>query len=483
MSLEEAKQFLRAEPTEGSGSLYDHLSQVLLKIIIDRPKDANQYFEEISAQVRSGSFVPPAPPKDEETEEEKDGAATAKQAQLAWVGTQKPMFDVPTEEPPAELVFQNLVSEANLWEAAGISLGRSETYRVQLALKQLAIAKEKSVRFWGKIVTRSGDYFVAETKTAEEPPEAEGRFNMEGLMGPNKYTYYVCKGTGPVSAWAELPMVTPKQLVVARQIKRFFSGDLEAPICSFPPFPGDMTVTEGAEPTFGEGKEKHLLRAQIALITAEGLLTIKDTLEVNEEAGEEEMRDIKVAEPEDPLEPVSLEDLKDSASWQYAELDINVFGRAQKTPFKEDEEGEPIMPEGFEEPERPDLLRPLGDEALVEPKLWVLRTSPDGAGTTPDAMVIAKSLKWPGAVAVAQGASRKVTNIYVGFGTSTVRSEAPPKPYAPPMPKEILKEWVPPEEEEDFAFDKVKGVWNGGKPLIEAEDVIVEPKKEDEEEE
>ena len=219
MSLEEAKQFLRAEPTEGSGSLYDHLSQVLLKIIIDRPKDANQYFEEISAQVRSGSFVPPAPPKDEETEvghprtacvrrfvfpglvshfcpiwdvrctdhqEEKDGAATAKQAQLAWVGTQKPMFDVPTEEPPAELVFQNLVSEANLWEAAGISLGRSETYRVQLALKQLAIAKEKSVRFWGKIVTRSGDYFVAETKTAEEPPEAEGRFNMEGLMGPNK---------------------------------------------------------------------------------------------------------------------------------------------------------------------------------------------------------------------------------------------------------------------------------------------------------
>ena len=51
------------------------------------------------------------------------------------------------------------------------------------------------------------------------------------------------------------------------------------------------------------------------------------------------------------------------------------------------------------------------------------------------------------------------------------------------MPKEILKEWVPPEEEEDFAFDKVKGVWNGGKPLIEAEDVIVEPKKEDEEEE
>merc|ERR1711871_1361511 len=206
-----------------------------------------------------------------------------------------------------------------------------------------------------------------------------------------------------------------------------------------------MAVAEGSEPTFGEGTEKHLLRAQIALITAE--------------------------------------DLKDSASWQYAELDINVFGRTQKTPFKQDDEGEDIVPEGFEEPERPDLLRPIGDEALVEPKLWVLRTSPDGAGTTPDAMVIAKSLKWPGAVAVAQGASRKVTNIYVGFGTSTVRSEAPPKPYAPPMPKEIQKEWAPPEEEEDFTFDKVKGIWNGGKPLVETEDVIVEPKKEEEEEE
>jgi len=43
------------------------------------------------------------------------------------------------------------------------------------------------------------------------------------------------------------------QLTVARQIRRFFSGDLEASVPSYPPFPG---------------QEKHLLRAQIARISA-----------------------------------------------------------------------------------------------------------------------------------------------------------------------------------------------------------------------
>ena len=51
--------------------------------------------------------------------------------------------------------------------------------------------------------------------------------------------------------WKKLPNVTPQQLTVARKIKKFFTGRLDAPVVSYPPFPGN---------------EANYLRAQIARI-------------------------------------------------------------------------------------------------------------------------------------------------------------------------------------------------------------------------
>lgn len=48
-------------------------------------------------------------------------------------------------------------------------------------------------------------------------------------------------------------MVTPEQISVARKIRKFLTGRLDAPIVSYPPFPG---------------KEANYLRAQIARISA-----------------------------------------------------------------------------------------------------------------------------------------------------------------------------------------------------------------------
>lgn len=76
------------------------------------------------------------------------------------------------------------------------------------------------------------------------PPELVG----EGL---NRYTYFVVKNLS--DDWFELPIVTPKQINVSRQIKKFLTGNLEAEIDSYPRFPG---------------KEKHYLRTLIARITA-----------------------------------------------------------------------------------------------------------------------------------------------------------------------------------------------------------------------
>jgi hypothetical protein len=51
--------------------------------------------------------------------------------------------------------------------------------------------------------------------------------------------------------WVELPLITPKQIQVARQVKVLFSGDLNKEIKTYPTFPG---------------KEKHLLKVQIVRI-------------------------------------------------------------------------------------------------------------------------------------------------------------------------------------------------------------------------
>ena len=51
MSFEEAKQYLRREDDQGN-SLYEHLSRVLLKIIVEKPENVNETFEQISQELR-----------------------------------------------------------------------------------------------------------------------------------------------------------------------------------------------------------------------------------------------------------------------------------------------------------------------------------------------------------------------------------------------------------------------------------------------
>ena len=53
--------------------------------------------------------------------------------------------------------------------------------------------------------------------------------------------------------WIKLPPVTPAQITAARQVKKFLTGRLEAPVVCFPPFPGN---------------EVNYLRAQISRISA-----------------------------------------------------------------------------------------------------------------------------------------------------------------------------------------------------------------------
>ena len=96
------------------------------------------------------------------------------------------------------------------------------------------------------------------------PKEARG-------TGANKFVYYVCQDPG--LPWVKLPSVTPAQITVARQIRKFFTGRLDTPVVSYPPFPGN---------------EANYLRAQIARISAGTQVSPQGFFQAGEEEGEEE---------------------------------------------------------------------------------------------------------------------------------------------------------------------------------------------------
>ena len=164
----------------------------------------------------------------------------------------------------------------------------------------------EKLRFWGKIFGTQKNYYVAEAEQnaeeeadddegneeateaedAKEDDDEEGEGEEDPLpkstykppptvpkeergTGVNKYTYYVCNyrkltlivrpwkcshPSFPAGApWVKLPIALPAHIAQARQIKFFFTGDLNKPIHAFPAYPGT---------------EKNYLRAQIARISA-----------------------------------------------------------------------------------------------------------------------------------------------------------------------------------------------------------------------
>lgn len=60
-TLEEAKAFLKKESADGT-NLYDHLGDVLLKIIVERPENLHETFENISALVKQQRYLAPQQP-------------------------------------------------------------------------------------------------------------------------------------------------------------------------------------------------------------------------------------------------------------------------------------------------------------------------------------------------------------------------------------------------------------------------------------
>uniref|UniRef100_A0A6I8PM14 Radial spoke head component 4A n=1 Tax=Ornithorhynchus anatinus TaxID=9258 RepID=A0A6I8PM14_ORNAN len=310
----------------------------------------------------------------------------------------------------------NLQETAFFFEQAGVGLGSDETLRIGLALKQLVEQQPvQTCRFWGKILGLRGYYLVAEVELregeeeeeAEEEEEeeeetlargAEEREEVEGVAeeeaeadeppkpswkpppavpreesrtGANKFLYFVC--TEPGRPWTRLPPVSPAHIVVARKIKKFLTGRLDAPVVSYPPFPGN---------------EAHYLRAQIARISAGTHISPLGFYQFGDEEGDEEEEGVggrDTFEENPDFEGVPVLELVDSiANWVHHAQHILPQGRCnwinplqkveEEELGEEEEKGDEL--EETEQEVGPPLLTPLSEDAGTD--LAPLRSGPWG---------------------------------------------------------------------------------------------------------
>jgi len=94
-------------------------------------------------------------------------------------------------------------------EWAGISFGCEENYRLEMSLRNLLVkTKATNLRFWGKILTRSSDLFIAEGFKAEDFAEEIGETSEKRGTGVNRLTFWVTSDL--LTDWVELPLVSPE---------------------------------------------------------------------------------------------------------------------------------------------------------------------------------------------------------------------------------------------------------------------------------
>jgi radial spoke head protein 4/6 len=292
----------------GGGSVYDHLTDVVVALLIEQPGGALEAFEAVSARVKAagaglaGALAAattttttslPAAAGTHASAAEDDALRGRRLGALAALTA--PAAPAEGEAAPAAVPAdtQEVLADVGLLEWAGVSVGsRADAYRLALALKALVASRPGlgGVRWWGSLHgTAGGDYIVAEGTYADAADylgagagadvaashdggplrDATGHaIHPGGAPGPNERAYFVCAAPG--EPWVALPPVTPHQVTAARSLRRFLTGSLAAPVGGHPPFPGG---------------EAALLRATIALITADTALAPAGAFTAAEDGG------------------------------------------------------------------------------------------------------------------------------------------------------------------------------------------------------
>uniref|UniRef100_A0AAY4EN24 Radial spoke head component 4A n=1 Tax=Denticeps clupeoides TaxID=299321 RepID=A0AAY4EN24_9TELE len=433
---------------------YEHLVRLLSRVREEQPQDPVDVLEEMSRELKRGALQ-------QDRGALRDVPATTPGQWLAE--QQRALFSRARDEDEDDLVetpLPNLAEVAFFFQQAGVGLGGEEMQKVSLALRQLSDARPlRSCRFWGKVLGTEANYLVAECREAEPPGGAGGEGPGEGgdedIVPPSTYkappvvpaeergtgtnssAYFVCREPG--LPWTRLPDVVPAHITAARRIRKFFTGRLDAPVTSYPPFPG---------------AEAEYLRAQIARIssgTQVSPLGFYHLQEEDEEEDEEQGTTRGRVEENPDFEPLPVTAMSNSLSaWVHHVPHILTQGRCvwvnpAEKPVAEPDEDE----EEEEEPDEPEREEgPALFTQIDRLPPWSSRLS--SALVPRFAVAYVRSNLWPGAHAYARG--RKFQNVYIGWG---VKSDAAFSPALPPDPQrefpggpEVTEEADPTPQEE-----------------------------------
>ncbi|XP_034650214.1 LOW QUALITY PROTEIN: radial spoke head protein 4 homolog A [Drosophila subobscura] len=388
-----AKAIMQQYSTLSGDNLFDHLSDIIKRVIDERPPNVIDFFEEFSRNVREQKFHLPErfPPNGifDEVRTFKVAKQILQSMQLPYniegedlVGAEDLYGEDGKTNDEEELrivvddsmrqfvTFNERVQQLQFyWNQCGFSISNDDIFQLACAMNRLQTHSSiMQCRFWGCINGLKASYYIVEaTLTREEiqsrlammqdemrekqlpikmrhdrqerplPPHigpelTPGIYGWEGYaieelenmkpkaadvplveeiefydippeyigVGCNRYSYFVVNSLS--DDWIELPIVTPRQVVISRQIKKFLTGDLEADVISYPCFPG---------------KEKHYLRAMIGRITAGTYIApigyyrrmtkkekraFEGELDEGEEEEEEDEEDEDLNEGEDQIE-------------------------------------------------------------------------------------------------------------------------------------------------------------------------------------
>ncbi|XP_076987508.1 radial spoke head protein 6 homolog A isoform X3 [Tamandua tetradactyla] len=383
LAVQNAKAYLLQTSVRCDLSLYEHLVNLLSKLLNQRPEDPLSILESLNRTTQWEWFHPKLDTLRDDPEMQPTYEMAEKQKAL-FLRPGSGEGEQEMEEEVTETAVPNVMETAFYFEQAGVGLSSDESFRIFLALKQLVEQQPiHTCRFWGKILGLSRSYLVAE-------------------------------------------------VVQARKIKKFFTGYLDAPVLSYPPFPGN---------------EANYLRAQIARISAATHISPLGFYQFGEEEGDEEEeggagRDSFEENPD--FEGIPVLELVDSmANWVHHVQHILPQGRCTwVNPLQKSEEEEELgeeeekADEGMEEVEQevgPPLLTPLSEDAeILHLSPWTARLS---CSLSPQySVAIVRSNLWPGAYAYASG--KKFENIYIGWG-----HKYSPENFNPALPAPVQQEY------------------------------------------
>ncbi|EGR31624.1 radial spoke head protein, putative [Ichthyophthirius multifiliis] len=490
------KQQLEQVVDNEGRNLYNHLSNVLTKLVLDEPKNAYDVLEDYSHHVKlckydfkqHSDFTDNTQRILEKYQDVQESYQKNKkllsvniflfyQFKLKQKNNQQILEGEEDNLAPIGPIgyVPNFMEESKWFEWAGVGFGEELSYRIFRSLTVLSNSKKeknlKNVRLWGKIHGSQKDYYIAEGQAdfedyGELPPEVEPLGGDEPSV--NQMNYYVT--TDLVNGeWVELPFITPSQIQTSRKIKYVFTGDLNRKIITNPHF--ESNVKPANQYGYSVGTEKELLKCQIIRINHCTSIQPKGLKVLDAEDPR-----VIVDPPEDTFVYPSFENLSKINGWVHNKQNIlnviiqkNIFkkslfikeGKLKHTIPNDIEDEDPEIVQKRIEAKDPfePLLKSLDLDKSPEgyDQSWTIRVYGDSTnyglfqrqeGYQNYGYIAIKNLYWPGSVTIYH--NKKYQNIYVGYGFKQ-SSET----YFPCEPEIILEERleipcqiepVPPEE-------------------------------------